>query len=93
MGVNFCIKTCRRVIISMHKTSELVTILIILPGNGWFSCQLNKTYCNLVNFGSCFVVYSLGMGLFLFTDGLALVGGWVNFPPVWPHTAVQTKLK
>ena len=23
---------------------------IILPGNGWFSSELNKTYCNLVNF-------------------------------------------
>ena len=25
---------------------------IILPGNGWFSSKLNKTYCSLVNF--CF---------------------------------------
>ena len=23
---------------------------IILPGNGWFSSNLNKTYCSLVNF-------------------------------------------
>ena len=23
---------------------------IILPGNGWFSSKLNKTYCGLVNF-------------------------------------------
>ena len=23
---------------------------IILPGNGWFSFKLNKTYCSLVNF-------------------------------------------
>ena len=23
---------------------------IILPGNGWFSPELNKTYCSLVNF-------------------------------------------
>ena len=23
---------------------------IILPGNGWFSSKLNKTYCILVNF-------------------------------------------
>ena len=23
---------------------------IILPGNGWFSAKLNKTYCSLVNF-------------------------------------------
>ena len=23
---------------------------IILPGNGWFSSKLNKTYCSLVNF-------------------------------------------
>ena len=46
---------------------------IILPGNGWFSSKLNKTYCSLVNFyckqsenGSVFVP--------------ALVCGWVNFP-------------
>ena len=23
---------------------------IILPGNGWFSSTLNKTYCSLINF-------------------------------------------
>ena len=23
---------------------------IILPGNGWFFSELNKTYCNFVNF-------------------------------------------
>ena len=23
---------------------------IILPGNGWFSSKLDKTYCSLVNF-------------------------------------------
>ena len=23
---------------------------VILPGNGWFSSKLNKTYCSLVNF-------------------------------------------
>ena len=23
---------------------------IILPGNGWFSSKLNKTYCSFVNF-------------------------------------------
>ena len=33
------------------------------------------------------------MGLFLFTDRSTLVNGWVNFPVVWPHTPVQTKLK
>ena len=33
------------------------------------------------------------MGLFLFSDGLALVCGWVNFPILWPHTPVQMKLK
>ena len=33
------------------------------------------------------------MGLFLFIDGPALVCGWVNFPMLWPHTPVQTKLK
>ena len=51
-GVNFCPKTCEWVIILISKTSRLVTISIILPGNGW-----------------------------------------VNFPIVWPHTPVQTKLK
>ena len=56
--------------------------------------KLNKTCCNLVNFGSCFIVHSLGMGLFLFIDDqLYLVCGWVNFPIVWPHSPVQTKLK
>ena len=29
----------------------------------------NKTSCNLVNFGSFFIVHSLGMGLFLFILG------------------------
>ena len=33
------------------------------------------------------------MALFLFIDRPALVCGWVNFPTVWPHTPVQTKLK
>ena len=33
------------------------------------------------------------MGLFLFTDGPALVCGWVNFPMLWPNTPVQMKLK
>ena len=31
--------------------------------------KLNKTGCSLVNFGSCFIVHSLGMGLFLFVNG------------------------
>ena len=30
--------------------------------------KLNKTCCDLVNFGSCFIVHSLGVGLFLFID-------------------------
>ena len=90
IGVNFCPKTCGRVIILIYKTSRLVTISIILPGNGFVT--LNKT-CNLVNFVSCFIVHSLGMGLFLFIDRPALACGWVNFPIVWPHTPVQTKLK
>ena len=55
--------------------------------------EMNKTCCNLVNFGSCFVVRSLDMGLFLFIDRAALVCGWVNFPVVWPHTPVQTKFE
>ena len=36
MGVNFCPKTCGWVII-IHKISRLVSVSIILPGNGWFS--------------------------------------------------------
>ena len=76
-----------------HKASELVTISVILPGNGWFSTKLNKTYCSLVNFGSCSIVNSLRMGPFLFIDGPALVCGWVNFPTPWSHSSVQTKLK
>ena len=31
--------------------------------------------------------------MFFFIDGPALVCGWVNFPILWPHTPVQTKLK
>ena len=69
MGVNFCLKTCGGVIILIYKTSGLVTISIILPGNGWFSCRLNEAYCNLANFGSCFIVHSLGMGLFFLSMG------------------------
>ena len=56
-------------------------------------CKLNETYCNLAKFDSYFIVHSLGKGLFLLIDGLALVCEWVNFPIVWPHTPVQTKLK
>ena len=48
--------------------------------------KLNKTCCNLVNFGSCFIVRSLGMGMFFFIGRQTLVCGWVNFPIVWPHT-------
>ena len=92
MGVNLT-KTCGWVIILIHKISELVNTSIILPGNGSFSSKLNKIYCSLVNFGSCSIVNSLRMGPFLFIDGPALVCGWVNFPILWPHTPVQTKLK
>ena len=94
MGVNFCLKSCEWVIILLHKTSGLVTISIILPGNGLFSCKLNRTYCNLVNLGSCSIVYSLRMGLILFIETEpASVCGCVNFLTVWPHTSIQTKLK
>ena len=47
----------------------------------------------LTNICSCFIVHSLGMGLFLIIDGPALVCEWINFPIVWPHIPVQTKLK
>ena len=93
MGVNFWPKASRWAIILIRKTSRLVTISIIPPRNGWFSCKLNKTYRNSAKFGSCFVVHSLGMGLFLFIDGPASVCGWVNFPIVWLHTPVQKKLQ
>ena len=46
MGVNLRLKTCGWITLLIHKTSGLVTISIILPGNGWFSCILNKTFCN-----------------------------------------------
>ena len=93
MGVSFLLKAYEWVKILMHKTSGLVTILMIVPGNGWFFCKLDKTYCNLVNFGSCFIVHSLGMDLFLFMNGPALACGWARFLLVWPHTPVQAKLK
>ena len=56
----------------MHETSGLVVISKLLPGNGWFSCLLNKTYSNSVNFGSFSIVQILGMGLFLHNDGPVL---------------------
>ena len=59
---------------------------IILPGNGWFSSKLNKTYCSLVNF---YCKLSENGSVFL----PALVCGWVNFPILWPHTPVEMKLK
>ena len=37
MGVNFFPKTCGWVIILIHKTFSLISISIILPGNGQFS--------------------------------------------------------
>ena len=63
-GCKFLPKTCEWIIILIHEIHRLVTISIILPGNGWFSCKLNRTYCNLANFGSCSILYGLGMGLF-----------------------------
>ena len=82
MGVNFRLKTCGWVIILIPEPFVLVIISIILPGNGSFSCKLNKTYFNLANFGSRFILHSLGMGPFLFIDGPALVCQWVNFSMV-----------
>ena len=64
---------------------------MVLPGNGWYSCKLNRTYCNLVYFSSCFIVLSLGMGLLLLIEGPALVSRWVNFSIVWLHTPIQTR--
>ena len=72
MGINFCPKARRWVIILIHKASRLVTISIIPPGNGWFSRKLSKSYRNSANFGSCFIAHSLGMGLFF-------VYRWANF--------------
>ena len=73
---------CGWIIILIYKTSGVVTITIVLPGNGWFSCKLNKTYCNVANFCSCFIVHSLGMGLFLLINGPALL--WPYPPPSPP---------
>ena len=52
--------------------------------------KLNKTCCNLVNFGSCSIVHSLGMGLFLFIDRPPSVCEWVNFPMVTVATHPRT---
>ena len=49
LSVNFFLKTCRQIRTFIHKTSGLA-ISISLPYNGWFSCKLKKTYCNLANF-------------------------------------------
>ena len=48
--------------------------------------KLNKICRNLVRFGSCFIVHSLGMGLFLFIDRPTLVCRWISFLIVWLHT-------
>ena len=40
---------------------------------------MNKTCCNLVNFGSRFVVKGLGMSLFLFIERPTLVCGIGQF--------------
>ena len=44
-----------------------------------------NTCCNLVNFGLYSIVYSLGMGLFLFIDRPTLVCGWVTSNNVAAH--------
>ena len=38
----------------------------ILPGNGWFSSKLNKTYCNLVRFASCSIVNTENGSVFVY---------------------------
>ena len=60
-GCKFWSNTCGWVIILIHKTSGLVTSSTILPGSGWFSCKLSKTYLHLAYFDSCFILHSLGM--------------------------------
>ena len=43
------------------------------------SCSLNKSYSTLiVNFTSCFIVHSLGTGLFLSIDGLVSFSLWMR---------------
>ena len=79
MGENFFPKTFEWVIILIRKKSELVTVSIILPGNGWFSCKLNKTYCNFDKVWFLFYCTWSGNGsVFLLINGPALVCGWVN---------------
>ena len=39
---------------------------IILPGNGWFSSKLNKTYCSLVNYASCSTVNTENGSVFIY---------------------------
>ena len=54
-------KTYGWVIFFCIKTSGLVATSIILPGHGWFSCELNKIYSKFVKFGwLSFIVHSLG---------------------------------
>ena len=48
-----------------------------------------NTFCILVNFGSYFIVHSLGMGLFLFIDRPTFslrMGQFSNSVAAHPHT-------
>ena len=56
-----------------HKTCGLVTISRILHGNRYFCCLLDKTYSNLENFGSYFIINGIGIRLFLSGNGPVLV--------------------
>ena len=67
------------------QTSGLVTISMILPGNGWFSCKYNRTYCNFANFDSCSIVQSENGSVFVYRKA-SFILQMVNFLIVWPHT-------
>ena len=48
--------------------------------------KLNKTCCNLVNFCSCFIVHSLGMGLYRWASFSLLMGQFSSSVAAQPCT-------
>ena len=57
IGVNFCPKTCGWVIILIRKTLDWSSSVNNSPWEWVVFVKLNKTCCNLVNFGSLFLLY------------------------------------
>ena len=75
MGVNFCLKTCRWLIISTEKTYTLVFITIILPGNGWFPCSSKRKLFQTNQFWVMFYCTRS-------ENGCVLVYQWASFSNV-----------